>query len=301
MKRPWSRQEDGEIDEDKNGVVSPELSENHNVQIDQLIDDDNTDDSTCVICRGGLSNEGNVILNGKLVHSLCFKKRGVNQKEPSRQNSTSEQEISLVSQPAKFQIANYNIHPPPSLLFTQPFNGNATICVQLVDCSSGTVMEEGFQSGDTKFIRAGQNTIYFTSLKLNKMAPIKTELHFRNSKQMNNSFCLLFRIGETKLHSERFRIVSSCSQLPYDVRDQVRPKKPIKGLKQQLEKELTFKNPFHGLESKGNLYDEAKRARVELEAAIDGANVDLASKAAQKLAYLKHFESYHEMMRPNPQ
>lgn len=45
------------------------------------------------------------------------------------------------------------------------------------------------------------------------MGPIKTELHFRNSRQLSSNFCIQFTVGSKILYSNSFKVVSSCSQL----------------------------------------------------------------------------------------
>jgi hypothetical protein len=47
----------------------------------------------------------------------------------------------------------------------------------------------------------------------------------RNSRQLNSDFCIRFKIGPHTIYSEPFKLVSSCSQLPPELRDVVRPTK----------------------------------------------------------------------------
>lgn len=79
-----------------------------------------------------------------------------------------------------------------------------------------------------RVLRAGHNSIYFTGLKLNKMGPIKNELHWKKSNKMTagtisyvetneGEFCLQFKVGTKTLHSDPFKLSSSCSQLPGEV------------------------------------------------------------------------------------
>lgn len=60
---------------------------------------------------------------------------------------------------------------------------------------------------------------------------------------MNSSFCLKFKVGERIILSDQFKLVSSCSQLPADIRDLVRPKKPLKKDDQSDEEEASGSPP----------------------------------------------------------
>jgi hypothetical protein len=133
--------------------------------------------------------------------------------------------ISIVSQPAKFQVANYNIHPPPSLSIDTPSSSSHTVYMSLVEISTKRIVQGGFQTGDVRVLRSGQQTLYFTGLKLSKMGPIKEELHIQNTRQLTSDFCIQFKIGTRVFYSSTFKLVSSCSQLPKEIRDFVRPPK----------------------------------------------------------------------------
>jgi len=135
--------------------------------------------------------------------------------------------LSLTAQPARFQISNYNIHPPPALTADLPLEDNYTVYVHLCESQQKRIIAGGLQSGDVRVLRAGQTTIYFNGLKLNKMGPIKTEINFRNSRQLSTDFCIRFKLGNREFYSSAFKLVSSCSQLPQEIRDNVRPSKKV--------------------------------------------------------------------------
>ena len=50
---------------------------------------------------------------------------------------------SILSQPAEFQVANYNIHPPPTVSLDKPFEHNETIYAYLMEASTGLVISKG--------------------------------------------------------------------------------------------------------------------------------------------------------------
>lgn len=111
--------------------------------------------------------------------------------------------------------------------------------------NSGFVLQGGFQAGEVRVLRAGQTSVSFAGLKLAKMGPIKSELNFANSRVLQSDFCLKFQIGMTVIHSSSFRLVSSCSQMPQEVRDTVRPPK-----KPSLKRSLTDTESCEELKAK---------------------------------------------------
>eukprot|EP01117_Protostelium_nocturnum_P001561 TRINITY_DN1188_c0_g1_i1.p1 TRINITY_DN1188_c0_g1~~TRINITY_DN1188_c0_g1_i1.p1 ORF type:complete len:545 (-),score=112.67 TRINITY_DN1188_c0_g1_i1:180-1814(-) len=206
------------------------------------------DINKCGKCGLALVPEKNISFNGRSYHSGCFTchvcseplesssiplddnlycerdyaKLMENRKE---KDLPEDLQLSLNAQPAKFQIANYNIHPPPALTISTPLDDNYTVYVHLCEAQHYKVISGGIQSGDIRVLRTNQTTIYFNGLKLNKMGPIKTEMNYRNSRQLNSDFCIRFKIGNKVFYSSNFKLVSSCSQLTQEVRENVRPSK----------------------------------------------------------------------------
>jgi hypothetical protein len=132
--------------------------------------------------------------------------------------------ITLNNQPACFQIANYNVHPTPSILLSVPLSTQKEVVAVLVESSTNTELEEGFQTGSTRTIRAGANTLQFSGLKLNNMRSIKNEM--RNKKLMRmEKFFIRIKLENQTIETQSFKMVSSCTQLPKDIRDAVRPVK----------------------------------------------------------------------------
>jgi len=211
----------------------------------------------CFICFGSTANEPSSLVSGRTVHNKCFlcslcKSPLVNSPYVSKENSfycqncflqTSSNitttfptptkkkinndnfSASLVAQPAKFQIANYNINPAPAMSLDGSIPSNETIHAVLIETTSGMIVTGGFQSGDVRVYRGGSKMVYFTGLKLNKMAPIKADLSSRNIKVADTTFCVRFTMGGKEMISDTFKIVSSCSQLPDEIRNAVRPAK----------------------------------------------------------------------------
>jgi len=130
--------------------------------------------------------------------------------------------VSINTQPASYQVANYNVYPCISLSFSKPLTTQLTVSANLM--VSGTDMEllSGLQAGHLKKVVASASIIQFVGLKINKMGKIKNELAQRNAKHPE-SFYLQFRIGSRRVNTTSFKMVSSTSQLPEDVKKTVRP------------------------------------------------------------------------------
>ena len=141
-----------------------------------------------------------------------------------------------MSQPAVFQIANYNVHPTPIVNFDAPLPAANVLIAYLVDSSSHRRLLNGFQGGKRKVqisqfkllhwkltncqllgfeksLEAGTKVIYFTGLKLSKMGKIKNECEYAQIGG-TDSFYIQFQIGTKTVNSDVFRLVSSTTQLP---------------------------------------------------------------------------------------
>lgn len=127
-------------------------------------------------------------------------------------------------QPACYQIANYNVHPPPKIFLSHSIPATLTVEIILVEDATGLQIRKGFQTGDTKTLRAGGNCVHFTGLKLAKIGHIKAQLRQQNLKQ-TSGFRLRIDILEKHWDSNPFKLVSSCTQLPENLKESVRPPK----------------------------------------------------------------------------
>jgi hypothetical protein len=130
----------------------------------------------------------------------------------------------LRAEPETYQIANYNVYPAPALSIERGMPSTETVVATLVETGNMYEMKDGFQAGETKVIKEGGNFLVFTGLKINKMGRIKNEL-----RQMQivkyDMFFIRFRIGGRYWDSRSFKLVSSCTQLPKEIRSRVRPSK----------------------------------------------------------------------------
>jgi len=138
---------------------------------------------------------------------------------------TSNISAAISTQPANYQIVNYNVNPAPCLALNAPFASNETITAYLVESTSQLVVGNGFQSGDVRVLRSGTTTIRFSGLKLNKMAAVKASMSgsLPNVKVLDTTFRIRFTVNNFCFYTDPFKIVSSCSQLPSTIRYEVRP------------------------------------------------------------------------------
>ena len=164
---------------------------------------------------------------------------------------------SIAAQPAVYQIANYNVHPPPKLTLSKPIETDQDVSVHLVEVTSGYELSgtenslkfpltkipiEGFQAGTLRSFKKGGNSLQFTGLKLNKMGKIKNELRQHHVLKCEQ-FLVRFRLAAKTWDSVAFKLVSSCTQLPSDLKYAVRPsKRPHAG----SSRDQSSPNPQHG-------------------------------------------------------
>jgi len=127
-------------------------------------------------------------------------------------------------QPESHQIANYNVYPTPIISIDKGLNATETITACLIETTTNYQFQEGFQTGHIRVIKEGGNYLVFNGLKLNKMGRIKNELRLQQIMKYE-TFVIRFRMAGQAWDSRTFKLVSSCTQLPKEVRSQVRPSK----------------------------------------------------------------------------
>jgi len=133
-------------------------------------------------------------------------------------------QILIRSNPETHQIANYNVYPAPAVALEKPISVCQTVMAHLVENLSMTELQEGFQSGYRRVLKEGGNYLVFSGLKINKMGRIKNELRQKQIMKFD-SFHIRFRIGNEFWDTTPFKLVSSCTQLPKEIRAKVRPSK----------------------------------------------------------------------------
>jgi hypothetical protein len=96
----------------------------------------------------------------------------------------------------------------------------------LMDDTLNVVVSTGFASGDVKVMQtydSNSSQVTFNGLKFSKMGVIKKELYFRASR-LTHTFSIIFTIGDHVMRSNSFSLVSSCTQVPEDLRTSSRPR-----------------------------------------------------------------------------
>mmetsp|Transcript_12477 Transcript_12477/g.17283 ORF Transcript_12477/g.17283 Transcript_12477/m.17283 type:complete len:649 (+) Transcript_12477:94-2040(+) len=159
-----------------------------------------------------------------------------NQNLQSSGNSASHQDhgVRILVQPKGYQIVNYNIYPAPELEFNRAFSEPLTVQGFLTyneDVNNpNTMIEilEGFTNGDVQVLKVGQTRVTFPALHLNRMTPIKNTVQ-QNGASLGPHFAVTFKIGDFKITSHSFKLVSACNQIPegVDVRPRKQKEKPI--------------------------------------------------------------------------
>jgi len=126
-------------------------------------------------------------------------------------------------QPASFQIANYNVHPPLAMYYTLVSATPVTAEVSLVETTTKQELRNAFQSTSSFTVQPRSNMLQLNGLKLKKMGTLKSELKTKHLK--DQQFVILVRIGDQTWETSPFKIVSNCNQLDPEVRNSVRPTK----------------------------------------------------------------------------
>lgn len=96
----------------------------------------------------------------------------------------------------------------------------------LMDDTLNVIVSTGFASGEVKVMQtydSNSSQVTFNGLKFSKMGVIKKELYFRASR-LTHTFSIIFTIGDHLMRSNSFSLVSSCTQVPEDLRTSSRPR-----------------------------------------------------------------------------
>jgi len=229
----------------------------------------------CNQCKGPiLETQKYISFNDKLLHSTCFvcstcfcvldgkyqQKDGqvycakdfAKVVETMKTNEIPQDlDIRFSSQPAHYQIANYNVFPSIIISIDRVLSSEHTLYINLVESVSKELINTGFVSGDVRLLRPGASKVKLSGLKLNKMGPIKAELQSKRAKMSNSEFRVRIKLGSKSIYSNPFKLFSSCSQLPEEVRGDVRPTKKS-GSRKKRDKDGSGSESDEGLSSQEN-------------------------------------------------
>jgi len=127
---------------------------------------------------------------------------------------------------ARFQLANYNVYPAPKVSLSSALEfrclGKITL-VMKVDGNWRSV-PNGIQACGERYLEAGATNLTFPGVKFAKMSNIKSEIKEKFPGKKADFFKLKINFGDnTYVYSSEFKLVSSCTQIPEDIRDLVRP------------------------------------------------------------------------------
>ncbi len=141
----------------------------------------------------------------------------------SREKPVERLQLKIKMQPELYQIANYNIYPAPEISFEEELPHEVTVHADLIETESYSVIPQGFQTETSRQMRTGAQLKTFSGLKLSKKRVIKKFLKEKGLLPKNMPFCIRFSVDNQYWHTRAFKILSSCSQLPPDLRDSIRP------------------------------------------------------------------------------
>lgn len=144
---------------------------------------------------------------------------------PSPQVNYSQERICVSVQPERYQVVNYNVHPPPELQFFEPFSEAVTVEAFLCYEANTLDILEGFTTGDVQVLRAQETRLCFSALHLNRMTPIKTAVQ-QHGSSLGGPFTIKWKIGELCVFSSPFKLVSAVNQIPEGM--EVRPRQKVK-------------------------------------------------------------------------
>ncbi len=74
-----------------------------------------------------------------------------------------------------------------------------------------------------KQLPSGLTHVKFTGLKLNTMTKIKDQLKTHNIRHAKEYY-ICFTVGDLQIKTNSFKMVSTCRQIPQELRALVRPK-----------------------------------------------------------------------------
>jgi len=168
----------------------------------------------CDVCTVPLAQTIYYVKSGKYLCSHDIKNEG---------QSYLNYPFLMSTQPEKYQIAGYNIYPPPQISFRSTLDANHTIYIELIENETLSVIVGGFQTGGIQDVIKGTQTKSLNGLKLAKKGTIKESLRKRDVKPKNITFSIRFNVGTLRIHSRAFSVLSSINQIPPELRESVRP------------------------------------------------------------------------------
>jgi hypothetical protein len=185
------------------------------------------------------------------------------------------------------KVANYNVHPAVTLTANKNPPQDIDIRVFLFEESQKRLVKNGLQTNTTKTWMSSQQSLIINGLKLGKMGTLKKQLNLKHTDQLDHSFYLVFKVEGTNLEStsSTFKIVSSCTQVPPDKRDYIRPMKPEVRMK-KMEKQKLKKRKLESAEEQNQKQRQIRALREWLEQSLYAGDVKSSAIAAEKLALL---------------
>jgi hypothetical protein len=121
---------------------------------------------------------------------------------------------SVTKQPEQWQIAHYNVFPPPELTIETKLSKNERIHASLVEAESGIVLPHAFTKGTQHAYLPGSKTYVFSGLKLSRLNLIQIDLEEKDLPKKGCNFCIQFSIGTFTCKTSSFKIATTYQDLP---------------------------------------------------------------------------------------
>jgi len=216
-------------------------------------------DPRCALCQRPILESAATLYLNKLYHTMCLSfptfvpvmvatpdqpKSMISQQQvatvahplpPNVITNTSQFLWRVTSQPARSQIANYNVFPTPEVELDMRMPApHSTVQACLTVATNGIIIQGGFKAGDVQAILPSAKTVKFYGLKLARLSHLKKVLAEYRIQATECSYVVQFSSGNCKLCTEPFKIVSSYALLPEDIqairpykRQTMTPKEPV--------------------------------------------------------------------------
>jgi len=181
-----------------------------------------------------------VMLNYTMYHEPCFKAAtfrdspldaqvlssspvttaaladGPSKSPPDATPRTAYTEIvaSVTKQPEQWQIAHYNVFPPPEITIETKLSNNERIHATLIEAETGFVLQHAFTKGTQHAYLPGSKTYAFSGLKLSRLNLIQIDLEEKNLPKKGCNFCIQFSIGSFTRRTNSFKIATTYQDLP---------------------------------------------------------------------------------------
>jgi len=138
---------------------------------------------------------------------------------PSTARSTHDSQTvvaAVTKEPEHWQIAHYNIHPPPEVTIYAALANNERIYAVLVDSETSRPLPHALVKGNQHAYLSGTKTYIFSGLKLARLNVIQNDLEAEELPKKGGNFCIQFTVGNFTCKTTPFKIATTYQDLPVE-------------------------------------------------------------------------------------